>query len=352
MDKKGKINSSEIARMAGVSRATVSRVINNTGDVKPETAEKVMQIVQRFAYTPNLQAQVLAGKRSNTIGLFFTTGDRQVHKSTEDSHMDFIVGMVIDAASANDFYVLVKTISDPESSLMQSRIRDMFAQGRIDAGIFIGFPNNHALIEELVATGYVVGIFDQQIPGRNEPNRIIVNMDGKAMGDSLDYLVSLGHRRIMCLHGDMARHSGKEKYDAYQAGVARYGLHSPPEWQLFTHFSAWSARAQMEQFLKKARELPTALCCANDTIAFGALEVLKKHGIRAPEDISVTGADDIALSQFFTPALTTNRVDFYSLLNTLTTKVIEYLDTPFERQFQAVYSSELVVRDSCRRIGP
>lgn len=346
MEKKGKIDSAEIARIAGVSRATVSRVINNKGVVKPETVEKVMQVIQRFSYTPNLQAQVLAGKRSNTIGLFFTANARQADRS-EDSHMDFIVSMVIDAASASDFYVLVKTVSDPANALLQSRIRDMFSQNRIDAGIFIGFPNHYALIEELIASGYVLGIFDQYISGRNEPNRIIVNIDGKAMTDSVDYLASLGHTRIMCLHGDPARFSGQEKHDAFQRSLARRGLYSPPEWQLFTRFSGWSAAEQMEQFLKKTKEIPTALCCANDTIAFGALDVLKKHGIRVPDDISVTGADDIRLSRFYTPALTTNRVDFNSLLNTLTSKVIEYLDTPFKRQFRAVFSSELVVRASC-----
>ena len=350
MIKKEKIDSADIARLAGVSRATVSRVINKKGVVTPETTEKVMKVIQRYAYTPNLQAQVLAGKHSNTIGLFFTTYSKDIHINFEDSHMDFIIRMVINAASINDYYVLVKTIADPNAPIAQLQIRDMFVQNRIDAGIFINFPNYCGMIEELIASGYIVGLFDHNLSGRNEPNRIIVNMNDKAIVDAVDYLASLGHKRVMCLHGDLDRQNGKQKHDAFRRGAEKHGFYSPPEWQLFTHFSGWSSREVMSRFLKKTRELPTAICCANDAIAFGVMDILKEHGIRIPQDISVTGADDIALSRFVTPALTTSRVDFYNIFHTLTKKVIDYLEKPFEKPCCTTFSSEFVARDSCCRI--
>ncbi|MDR2535722.1 MAG: LacI family transcriptional regulator, partial [Treponema sp.] len=151
------IDATEIARIAGVSRATVSRVINNYAFVKPDTRSRVLAVIEQYAYSPNLSAQILAGKPSNTIGLFLTVMDYTSSKSRlEDTHINFMTERVIHTAMSRGYYVLVYQVGDIAALIEKKKLSDMFIQSRIDAGIFVGFPNQCDVIEELVGRGGVV----------------------------------------------------------------------------------------------------------------------------------------------------------------------------------------------------
>lgn len=349
------IDASKIAQIAGVSRATVSRVINNYAFVKPSTRERVLKIIEQHAYSPNFSARILAGKQSYTIGLFHVMGDPVEPKSRlEDTHINFMTERIINTATAAGYYVLVYQVADPECGAEQKKIVDMFKQNRIDGGIFLGFPNSYDLIESLIEQGFVTGIFNQRIPGKTEGNRVLVRLDYSGFAKTVDYAAGLGHRDIMFVCADMVRQSGEDIITIFREGMKRNGLPVRDECILTAGaFTRTHAVEAFSRFMERKLPLPSCILCANDIMAFGVVEVLRRYGLKVPGDVSIIGADDILVSQYFDPPLTTMRYDFDEMMKTLTTKVVECIEHPLPSHFAATYSGELVIRNSCLpRITP
>ncbi|AGA59666.1 transcriptional regulator [Thermobacillus composti KWC4] len=345
--RRSEINSIEIARLAGVSRSTVSRVINNYPNVPPETREKVMRVIEKYNYFPNMSAQVLAGKKTRTIGLFLV-GAGSV---AGDIVANMLISGVIENASGCGYYVLTHILRSTSDSDAVKRVKEIFYQRRIDGGIFIGAPNEEPLIESLIAEGFAVGIVDQHLPGKSDPNRLVVNFDNATgMELAVGYLAELNHRDIGIINGAMNRYSGPDKYESFRRAMERRGLAVNPDWVLPGDFHEPAGYEAIHRLLACGKPLPTAIIAANDSVAFGAMRALREHGLRVPDDISLIGFDDHVLSAMQQPALTTVRVDFESLMKQLTDRLIRYIETgtPFIEPY--VTSSELVIRDSCRRL--
>ena len=341
------INSVEIARLAGVSRSTVSRVINNYPNVPPETREKVMRIIEQYNYFPNMSAQVLAGKKTRTIGLFLV-GAGSV---AGDIVANMLLSSVIENASGRGYYVLTHILRGTADSAAVRCVKEIFYQRRIDGGIFIGAPNEEPLIESLIAEGFAVGIVDQHLPGRNEPNRLVVNFDNTTgMELAVGYLAELNHRDIGIINGAMNRFSGPDKYESFRRAMERRGLKVNPDWVLPGDFHEPAGYEAMARLLASGLPLPTAIIAANDSVAFGAMRALREHGLRVPDDMSIIGFDDHALSAMQQPALTTIRVDFQAQMRHLTDGLIRYIETGVSFTEPYLAPSELVIRGSCRRL--
>nr|MBC9202439.1 LacI family DNA-binding transcriptional regulator [Paenibacillus sp. PL91] len=341
------INSTEIAKLAGVSRSTVSRVINNYANVPEKTKQKVMKVIQQYNYYPNLSAQVLAGKRTRTIGLFMIDSGRV----SGDSLSSLLLARIIDSASSHGYYVLTHIVRDMKEQEETRAIKESFYQRRIDGGVFIGAANHEPLIEELIAEGFMVAIVDQHLPGRSEPNRVVFNFDNETgVGQAIDYLVSLGHKRIGMINGDMNRYSGPSKWRGFQAAMSRHHLPLVSQWMLPGDFNEESGYHAIKEFMKTKTELPSAIFAANDSVAFGAIRALKESGIRVPQDISVMGFDDHILSAHYSPALTTIRVDFADMMDKLTKTLINSIENGSETFQTFAVSTELVVRHSCQSV--
>jgi LacI family transcriptional regulator len=339
------INSTEIAKLAGVSRSTVSRVINNYANVPEKTKQKVLKVIQQYNYYPNLSAQVLAGKRTRTIGLFMVDSGRV----SGDSISSLLLARVIESASSHGYYVLTHIVHDMKDQDEARMIKESFYQRRIDGGVFIGAANHEPLIEELIAEGFMVAIVDQHLPGRTEPNRIVFNFDNETgVGQAIDYLVSLGHERIGMINGDMNRYSGPSKWRGFQSAMARHHLPLVQQWMLPGDFNESSGYQSIKEFMKAKTELPTAIFAANDSVAFGAIRALKESGIQVPQDVSIIGFDDHILSAYSSPALTTIRVDFADMMDKLTKTLISSIENGAEAYHPVAVSTELVVRDSCQ----
>ncbi len=341
------INSTEIAKIAGVSRSTVSRVINNYPNVPEKTRKKVMEIIQRYNYYPNLSAQVLAGKRTSTLGLFMI----ERGQVSGDSLSNLLITSIIESASSLGYYVLTNIIGDTNHPKTIESIKEVFFQRRVDGGIFIGANNYEPLIEELIKEGFFIGIVDQELPGANEPNRIVSNFDNEQGAlKAVEYLASLGHRKIGVINGNMNRIAGPQKFQGYLEGLKKFAIPVNEDWILVGDFSKQSGYEAIKGLLEKDIALPTAFFAANDSTAFGAMQAFKEHEIRIPDDISIIGFDDHMLSEYTSPTLTTLRVDFTEMMEKLTTNVVNAVEG---KQLEANYfrvGSSLVVRDSCKEV--
>ncbi|QMV42941.1 LacI family DNA-binding transcriptional regulator [Cohnella cholangitidis] len=345
--KKNEINSMEIAKLAGVSRSTVSRVINNYSNVPPETREKVLRIIEQYHYVPNASAQVLAGKKTRTIGLFMIEAG---HVSS-DVLTNMLIASVIENASFHGYYVLTRIIRDAKDVESVRGVKDIFYQRRIDGGLFIGAANDEPFIEQLIAEGYSVAIVDQEKPGSDEPNRIVANFDNESgMMQAVEFLSGLNHRQIGLISGDMRRFSGPSKLEGFRKAMERYGIPIEGKWIMPGGFSEQSGYDAIREFMRTEVPLPTAMIMANDSVAFGAIRALREAGVRVPEDVSIIGFDDHAFSSRFQPALTTLRVDFGEMMQRLTTSLIDHIEQRSSEFIKFAADMRLIVRDSCMKL--
>jgi len=352
--KKTDINSVEIARLAGVSRSTVSRVINNYSNVPAHTREKVMEVIREHNYFPNASAQMLAGKSSRTIGLFLI----EPGTVASDTLTNMLIVSVIEHASSLGYFVLTHIIRDPADTVTLRRVKEIFFQRRIDGGIFIGAAIREPFLDELAAEGFTIGIVDQVQDGRQQPGRLTAEFNNAlGMEQAVSYLQKLGHRNIALINGDMNRLSGPQKYEGYRDAMRNNGLTVRPEWVLPGSFSESGGYAAAQHLLQAGGPLPTALIAANDSAAFGAVRALREHGLAVPEGMSVIGFDDHPLSSRHQPALTTIRFDMGEMLQRLTSALIGEIEQGQEGADEDAVlirsirqDCSLVIRDSCRRI--
>ncbi len=344
---RGKIDSVDIARLVGVARSTVSKVLNGYPHVAARTRERILQAVRAYDYYPNHSAQVLAGKPTDTLGLFFFNAGH----FSEDVLADFLISSVIENAASLGYHTLAYVIR-PDADATRGSLKEAFYQRRIAAGLFIGTRNREPLIEQLVAEGHVVGVFDQRPPRRSEPNRVVANFDDiRTARAVIDYLASCGHRQIGIIHGDRTRNAGIAKARGFLEGMRAHGMVERETWMADGDFQSEGGYQAMRLLLGRCRSLPTAVATVNDNTAFGAMRAIAESGLRIPEDISIVGIDGHPFCQYSRPPLTTFEYDFQAMMRGLTSAVIGVVEGersgPVLRQ---VYSSRLVERESCRRL--
>jgi DNA-binding LacI/PurR family transcriptional regulator len=285
------MNLEQVAKRAKVSTATVSRVLNNASVVKSSTRARVMKAIEELRYHPNLHARTLAGGKSRTIGVIV---------SNLDNPFFFDIYKTIETDAHARGYEVVMANTDYKSEQLVSSIRLMI--GRRVAGLAaIVSEMDPALIDELAESRIPVVFYDVGTPKRNITN-IRVNYK-RGMEKVIDYLHSVGHRRI----GFIGHHSMlgpiNERLKSVLDAVSRY----QPALEVEAAADADTlegGRAAARALLNKGFN-PTALVCVNDITAVGALRELRERGLRVPQDISVTGFDNIKLSEFCYPALTT-----------------------------------------------
>ena len=284
------MNLEEVARRAKVSTATVSRVLNNATVVKGSTRARVVKAIEELRYHPNLHARSLAGGKSRTLGVILSNMENpfffDIYKSIESY------------AHAAGFEVVVSN-TDYRAEQLSASLRLMI--GRRVAGIAaIVSEMADELMDELNGANIPVVFYDVGAPRRNVAN-IRVNYR-RGMDKVIDYLHSLGHRRLGFIGHHAALGPINERVKSVMDAVARI-----PALEVSTAADA----DNLEGGRLAARTLldsgfaPTAILCVNDVMAVGALRELRERGLRVPLDVSVTGFDNVKLSEFCYPALTT-----------------------------------------------
>ncbi len=340
-----KPNSTQIAKLAGISRSTVSRVINGYSNVPEKTRKLVMDTIEKYGYYPSLSGQVLRGKRTKCLGLFWGSYGAISYDMLASS---FLVH-VIESAAAKGYHVLTCIPRSFSAEQSKRQIKEIFHQGRIDAGIFFEASDGEPLLNELEADGMIVGVFDQK---NQSGKRFTVNFEEDTGLKVIRYVTSLGHRDIAILDGDLHRHSSFMRHESYLKGMLEARLPIRPEWMHIGDSGAALTRdggeAVMREMLQNCSSYPTMVCCNNDATALGAYQAIQDAGLRVGEDISVIGVDDHHLSSLVTPALTTFRFDFGRMCASLVNRIIATLEGVEDVPRVEVCTGELVERASCK----
>ena len=285
------MNLEQVAKRAKVSTATVSRVLNNANVVKASTRARVMKAIEELKYHPNLHARTLAGGKSSTIGVIV---------SNLENPFFFDIYKTIEAGAHARGYEVVAANTDYRSEQLVANVRLMI--GRRVAGLAaIVSEMEPALIDELNDSRIPVVFYDVGTPKRNITN---IRVDYKRGIDKvIDYLHSLGHRKLGFIGHHAMLGPINERLKAVLDAVSRY---SPAmEVQTAADADTLEGGRQAARSLLNSGFEPTAIVCVNDITAVGVLRELRERGIRVPQDVSVTGFDNIKLSEFCYPALTT-----------------------------------------------
>lgn len=345
------MKSEDIARLAGVSRSTVSRVINNYSNVPAKTREKVLKVIEEYNYEPNTSARILAGKANNTIGLFVIStaendGPSKIYQST---YYSTFINTVVDAANTSDYYVLVHTIYSAKD---YSKILQSFMQKRISGGILVGNEKDIGIIKQITRMGYPIGIVDYDIEeierNKLDASRLTVvnSSDFDGTVEALNYLIHLGHRDIGIITGRMGTYSGRERYRAYEYTLKENGIELKPELVLKGEFLKKNAYGEVTKLIA-SEKLPTALFACNDDMAIAAMEVFMDKGIMVPADISVIGFDDIPIASHIKPALSTVRVPVSEMVTQVTEALINNIENGVNTFSSYTHSTKFIARDTC-----
>lgn len=332
-----KISIKDIAKKAGVSISTASYALNGVPKVGKETRERILQIAADLSYVPNSFAKSLKTHKTHVIGLFV-------------SHMDspyyFEIIQGIDEIMRDSGYdfIIAKIMADTSTGYMM--IRDH----RIDAAIILGgayVPK--ARMADIAKSGLPICITDCAAYPALEaaPNIQFAEVDNcGGVRQVLDHLVGLGYRKIAFMGGTEESYDSGVRHRAFADYVAEKNLACPAEWMMRGDFREDVAFSTTSALLRSGAALPEAIFCANDQMAIGVVGALKAGGISVPEQVAVTGFDDIRQSAFGSPALTTvNREDF-KLGRTLALNLMAALEgAPLEKRI--AFGVRLVVRESC-----
>ncbi|MBW9153107.1 LacI family DNA-binding transcriptional regulator [Clostridium estertheticum] len=342
------MNSIDIAKIAGVSRSTVSRVINNYDNVPDETRKKIQQIIKENNYVPHASARMLAGVKNRIIGLFIIDmkADTNGKQVTSSSYFTPFTGSVIENASKMGYNVLVSIVSKQKD---YKKVKEIFYNKTVSGGIFIGEKNGEPEIKEIINSGCRVALLDQAVKSDEEVYNkcIIVNADNYyGAYKATNYLIELGHSSIAHIVGISENLSGIERFNAYKNALTDAGIAVKSNLIVKGDFTINGGYNATKKLLQK--EIPTAIFCGNDMMAIGAIQAIEEANLNVPEDISIVGFDDIEVARYINPALTTVRMKLLEMASIATNTLITSIES--NSNFSANYTLpiDLIERNSCK----
>ena len=335
-------NRNDVAREAGVSGATVSRVYNDPGSVLADTREKVLKASAKLGYTPNIIARNFVRGKSGNIGVVmpYIPG---VHIFSAYYFSEILSG--IGEALREKRYDLMLFLHRMEERSSE-RYQDFFAGGRVDGCILLGTKRHDRRLLELKEKGRHFCLINNYLEDRSISFIDVDNVSGSY--DIVKYLISLGCSRIAFLNGPDEYMNSRDRRKGYMAAMEEAGLPAGKE-LLFEGNYGYKSGYQAADRICDTKELPDAVFAANDRMAAGLMEGLKKKGIRIPEDISVAGYDDSDIASISEPPLTTVRVPFYEMGLECARMFVDLVESKGRKAFGSFIRPEAVIRRSTKK---
>lgn len=324
----------EVARYAGVSVATVSRVLNNSESVKPATAQRVLAAIRELDYIPNQSARNLRRSESRVILTLAPNFSNPYYSS--------ILTGIGDLAHDCEYSVLICNTGGLAEN--EERFLKMLDAHRADGAIFLGCRRNNPRLSEY-AQRYPVVQCCEYVPELKQPTVSIDNYTAAA--ETIDYLINQGHRRIALLSADNDFISTQQRRQGYEDVLRKAGLPCGGELVALADadYSYASGLVAAERLLR-TEPRPTAVCCVSDILALSVISLAHDMGLRVPEDLSVTGFDDVDYTTMFHPHLTTVAQPCYEMGQVSLKILLRMLGGEQVSRTHTFLPHKLVVRES------
>jgi DNA-binding LacI/PurR family transcriptional regulator len=329
----------DVARLAGVSPATVSYVINDgPRPVSEETRAKVLQAIEQLGYQPNVMAQSLRRQRTNTVGLVFTTIERHL---THPYFVDLLTSVGEECAK-HSFDLLLSPCTD--RALEQSIYERMVGGRRVDGIIFTGARHDDPRIPYLKEQACPFVILGRPEDGEDA---CYVDVDGtQGIDEAVQHLIDLGWQRIAFIGLSTELICAGDRLAGYRRALERNGLAYDPALVANMRTTEAGGHEAMTLFLA-LDEPPDAVLACSDELALGAMNAAQEQGLVVGQDIGVIGFDDIPSAPYCRPPLTTIRQPMYDIGSQLCRMLIQIVEGKEPEERQVVLPPILVVRESC-----
>jgi LacI family transcriptional regulator len=330
------MNLDEIAKLSGVSRSTVSRVVNNDPKVSDRTRTQVQEVLQRVNFHPNAAARSLAAGRSRVLGLVIPMG---VAALFTDPYFPLLTQGVAAAANAHDHSVML-WVAEPEYE--RRTIGQVMQNGLIDGVILASMLSDDPLLRALIQ-----GSLPFILVGRHPTNTAVNYIDVDNITSArlaVTHLLRLGRRRIATITGPQNMSVGADREEGYVSALRQRGLAIDPNLIVESDFTEAGAYAAMQRLLPFD---PDAVFAASDVMAMGALRALHDAGRRVPEDVALVGFDDMPFAARSDPPLTTVRQPVQRTGEVAAETLIDLIQHPEAQPRRVLLPTELVVRTSC-----
>lgn len=322
----------DIARIAGVSTSTVSHVINNSRYVSEEMREKIMAVVRELDYQPSALARSFKLKETKTIGMLVTASDNPFFAE---------IVTAVERYCSRQNYQLILANTEGDSARLQKNLQ-MLIQKQVD-GVLLMCSETH-LSKPLELSFNIPTVILDWWPTELNADKILENSEyGGYLATKT--LIQHGHQDIAIITGNLQKPLALNRLQGYKNALAEANLPLREEWIIESHFNFNGGIEGMEKLLALA-ERPTAVFACNDSIAIGAYQTAWRQGLRIPQDLSIIGYDNIALSAFLSPPLSTIHQPKNRLGKLAVQTLIERIKNPqkTDRTFQL--QPELILRES------
>jgi LacI family transcriptional regulator len=328
-----RLNIRQIADLAGVSIATVSRVLNGRGDVSEETRELVSRVIRENGYTANRSARGLSAGRTGLVGVLVPL--------VFPAYFSGILAGAAEALSERDFQIVLSPTGGEHER--EVSIVDRL-HGLTDGALIILPEESSEELERLLDSGFRFVVLDPLMPLEERiPSVSAAHTSGA--DQAMKHLLDLGHRRVGQITGPRGWVATEDRRRGYRAALAAAGILPDPTLEQEAEPEIDPGRAAAEQLLDLP-EPPTAIFAFNDNIAIGAIQAARARGIRVPEELSIVGFDDIEHATIVTPALTTVRQPLAEMGRTAVSLLMRLLEGQRFETLHVELATRLVVRDS------
>ena len=338
-----RVTSEDVAKFVGVSRTTVSLVLNDVPGIQisPETRQRVIEAATTLGYVPNAMAQALVNRRTQVIGLVFT---RQPHHIATDAFLPQVLDGILEVVRSNNLRLLIDIV---EQEHQQQAYLQLVRAKHIDGIVLSGPLLDDIALETLEKEGFPTVLMGQ-LPATGFCS---VDVDNRfAARQAVEYLISLGHRQIACItNAPLSYSAATDRLQGYRDALENAGILYDDSLVRFGDFEPESGHIQMSSLLSSGARF-TAGFIASDTVLIGAKAAIRERGLYVPDDISLVGFDDIAWSRYADPAITTIHLPAEKIGSQACTMLLQILKGHEPPQKKLVLPTDLVIRNSCRKL--
>jgi len=328
----------DVAKRAGVSIAAVSRALNNYPDINADTKARILKVVEELRYYPKASARQLVTQRTHTIGVFYPSFDGQGLRQPFIAHV-----LDVFKNTMGDYGYDILLFSNTRAPFADFDMLDMVRYRDVDGVLLLGRPDEsiHKLAEANVP---LVGV-DHTAQGVRTAS--VSSDNRRALHDLVCTLHANGYRDIAFAHGPLNMPVSVERLQGFYSGMGRMGLDIHPEWIVNGTFHFEGGERAAEQILA-SRKPPEIVVCASDGSAIGMMQRLIRAGLTIPNDIGVTGFDDVDACAYVYPQLTTIRQNKDLMGRTAAQVMVQLIDNKDGAPIHLTLPTELIVRQSTR----
>jgi LacI family transcriptional regulator len=327
----------DIARVAGVSVTTVSRALNGYSDVNEKTRQKIAAVARELNYSPNTLARGLVMQKSKTIGLLVSGISRE---SVKDNFTFEVLCGVNERASTLGYDLILfntNTMMQREKTYTQ-----LCRERRVDGAIIQGIKKEDPYLKEVVESDIPCVLVD--IPVHSNSVGYVTTDNALGAKKAVEHLASLGHKHIGMINGHEDAFVSQERLNGYREALKECGLSFRSEWVVSGNFEEKKAEKAVRELINRHKEV-TAIFCASDLMALGALKACKELGLHVPKEMSIVGYDNIVLASYSSPNLTTVGQEVYQIGYEAADLLIEMLEGK-ETNMKRYLDTKLIIRES------